>query len=53
METTADAGPIRKSRARLPTQGRGEALLFLGPGAVYLAVKVIYLLRDLLHGVPE
>jgi multiple sugar transport system permease protein len=40
--TAADAGRTRRSRARLPTQGRGEALLLLGPCAVYLAVFSIF-----------
>jgi multiple sugar transport system permease protein len=37
-----DAGRIRSSRARLPTQGRGEVLLLLGPCAVYLAAFSIF-----------
>jgi len=37
-----DAGPIRSGRARLPTQGRGEALLLLGPCAVYLIAFSIF-----------
>jgi multiple sugar transport system permease protein len=40
--TAADAGRTRRSRARLPTQGRGEALLLLGPCAVYLAAFSIF-----------
>lgn len=40
--TAADAARIRRSRARLPTQGRGEALLLLGPCAVYLAAFSIF-----------
>jgi len=40
--TAAEAGRIRRSRARLPTQGRGEALLLLGPCAVYLAAFSIF-----------
>jgi multiple sugar transport system permease protein len=37
-----DAGPVRSGRARLPTQGRGEALLLLGPCAVYLIAFSIF-----------
>ena len=37
-----DAGPVRSGRARLPTQGRGEALLLLGPCAVYLVAFSIF-----------
>jgi multiple sugar transport system permease protein len=40
--TAAEAGRIRRSRARLPTQGRGEVLLLLGPCAVYLAAFSIF-----------
>ncbi len=40
--TADDAGRIRSSRARLPTQGRGEALLLLGPCALYLAAFSIF-----------
>ena len=40
--TAGDAGSVRGSRARLPTQGRGEVLLLLGPCAVYLAVFSIF-----------
>jgi len=37
-----DAGRIRSGRARLPTQGRGEVLLLLGPCAIYLAAFSIF-----------
>jgi multiple sugar transport system permease protein len=37
-----DAGRIRSGRARLPTQGRGEALLLLGPCALYLIAFSIF-----------
>src|SRR6266508_2206083 len=37
-----DAGRIRSSRARLPTQGRGEAMLLLGPCALYLVAFSIF-----------
>ena len=37
-----DAGRIRSGRARLPTQGRGEALLLLGPCALYLVAFSIF-----------
>jgi multiple sugar transport system permease protein len=37
-----DPRRIRGSRARLPTQGRGEVLLLLGPCAVYLAAFSIF-----------
>jgi multiple sugar transport system permease protein len=40
-----DAGDvvrIRSGRARLPTQGRGEALLLLGPCALYLVAFSIF-----------
>ena len=40
--SAAEAGRIRRSRARLPTQGRGEVLLLLGPCAVYLAAFSIF-----------
>jgi len=40
--TAAEAARTRRSRARLPTQGRGEALLLLGPCAVYLAAFSIF-----------
>jgi len=40
--TAGDAGRIRSGRARLPTQGRGEVLLLLGPCAVYLAAFSIF-----------
>jgi multiple sugar transport system permease protein len=40
--TVGDAGRTRGSRARLPTQGRGEALLLLGPCALYLAAFSIF-----------
>ena len=42
MAATADAGRIRRGRARLPTQGRGEVLLLLGPCALYLAAFSIF-----------
>jgi len=43
VAATADAaGRVPSSRARLPTQGRGEVLLLLGPCAVYLAVFSIF-----------
>jgi multiple sugar transport system permease protein len=37
-----DPRRIRRSRARLPTQGRGEVLLLLGPCALYLAAFSIF-----------
>src|SRR6266699_3579781 len=37
-----DAGRTWSGRARLPTQGRGEALLLLGPCALYLAAFSIF-----------
>ena len=37
-----DPRRIRGSRARLPTQGRGEVLLLLGPCALYLAAFSIF-----------
>ncbi len=37
-----DPRRIRGSRARLPTQGRGEVLLLLGPCAIYLAAFSIF-----------
>ena len=37
-----DPRRIRSSRARLPTQGRGEVLLLLGPCALYLAAFSIF-----------
>jgi multiple sugar transport system permease protein len=37
-----DAARIRSGRARLPTQGRGEALLLLGPCALYLVAFSIF-----------
>ena len=37
-----DVRRIRGSRARPPTQGRGEALLLLGPCALYLAAFSIF-----------
>ena len=37
-----DAVRIRSGRARLPTQGRGEALLLLGPCALYLVAFSIF-----------
>ena len=40
--TAGDAGRIRSGRARLPTQGRGEVLLLLGPCALYLAAFSIF-----------
>jgi multiple sugar transport system permease protein len=40
--TAAETGRIRRSRARLPTQGRGEVLLLLGPCALYLAAFSIF-----------
>jgi multiple sugar transport system permease protein len=40
--TAGDAGRIRSGRARLPTQGRGEALLLLGPCALYLVAFSIF-----------
>jgi multiple sugar transport system permease protein len=40
--SAAEAGRIRRSRARLPTQGRGEVLLLLGPCALYLAAFSIF-----------
>ncbi|HZR93342.1 MAG TPA: sugar ABC transporter permease [Gaiellaceae bacterium] len=40
--TAGEAGLIRSSRARLPTQGRGEVLLLLGPCALYLAAFSIF-----------
>jgi multiple sugar transport system permease protein len=40
--TAAEAGRRRRSRARLPTQGRGEVLLLLGPCALYLAAFSIF-----------
>jgi multiple sugar transport system permease protein len=40
--TAEDAGRIRSGRARLPTQGRGEVLLLLGPCALYLAAFSIF-----------
>jgi len=40
--TAGDAGRIRSGRARLPTQGRGEVLLLLGPCAIYLAAFSIF-----------
>jgi multiple sugar transport system permease protein len=40
--SAGDAGRIRSSRARLPTQGRGEALLLLGPCALYLVAFSIF-----------
>jgi multiple sugar transport system permease protein len=40
--TAGDAGKIRRGRARLPTQGRGEVLLLLGPCALYLAAFSIF-----------
>jgi multiple sugar transport system permease protein len=40
--TAGDAGRIRGSRARLPTQGRGEVLLLLAPCAFYLAAFSIF-----------
>jgi multiple sugar transport system permease protein len=42
VAVTADAGRVRGSRTRLPTQGRGEVLLLLGPCAIYLAVFSIF-----------
>jgi multiple sugar transport system permease protein len=39
---TGDAVRIRSRRARLPTQGRGEALLLLGPCALYLIAFSIF-----------
>jgi multiple sugar transport system permease protein len=42
VAATADAGRIRSGRARLPTQGRGEVLLLLGPCALYLAAFSIF-----------
>jgi multiple sugar transport system permease protein len=39
---TGDAVRIRSSRARLPTQGRGEVLLLLGPCALYLIAFSIF-----------
>jgi multiple sugar transport system permease protein len=40
--TAGDAGRFRSGRARLPTQGRGEVLLLLGPCALYLAAFSIF-----------
>jgi multiple sugar transport system permease protein len=40
--TVGDARRTRGSRARLPTQGRGEVLLLLGPCALYLAAFSIF-----------
>jgi multiple sugar transport system permease protein len=40
--TAGDAGRVRSGRARLPTQGRGEVLLLLGPCALYLAAFSIF-----------
>lgn len=37
-----DAGRVRSGRARLPTQSRGEALLLLGPCALYLIAFSIF-----------
>jgi multiple sugar transport system permease protein len=37
-----DAGRIRSGTARLPTQGRGEALLLIGPCALYLVAFSIF-----------
>ena len=37
-----DAGQSKSGRARLPTQGRGEVLLLLGPCAIYLAAFSIF-----------
>jgi len=37
-----DAGQSKSGRGRLPTQGRGEVLLLLGPCAVYLAAFSIF-----------
>ena len=37
-----DAGQGKSGRARLPTQGRGEVLLLLGPCAIYLAAFSIF-----------
>jgi multiple sugar transport system permease protein len=37
-----DAGRTWSGRARLPTQGRGEALLLLGPCALYLVAFSIF-----------
>jgi multiple sugar transport system permease protein len=39
---TGDAVRIRSSRGRLPTQRRGEALLLLGPCALYLIAFSIF-----------
>jgi multiple sugar transport system permease protein len=39
---TGDAVRIRSSRSRLPTQRRGEALLLLGPCALYLIAFSIF-----------
>lgn len=40
--TAGEAAAIRSGRARLPTQGRGEVLLLLGPCALYLAAFSIF-----------
>ena len=40
--TAGNAGRVRSSRARLPTQGRGEVLLLLGPCALYLVAFSIF-----------
>jgi multiple sugar transport system permease protein len=40
--TAGEAARVARSRARLPTQGRGEALLLLGPCAVYLVAFSIF-----------
>ena len=54
MAASADAGRFRSSRARLPTQGRGEALLLLGPCAVYLAAFSIFpLITSLLRSFED
>jgi multiple sugar transport system permease protein len=42
VAATADDVRIKSGRARLPTQGRGEALLLLGPCALYLIAFSIF-----------
>jgi multiple sugar transport system permease protein len=49
-----DVRRVRGSRARLPTQGRGEALLLLGPCALYLvAFSIFPLITSLLRSFED
>jgi multiple sugar transport system permease protein len=49
-----DVRRVRGSRARPPTQGRGEALLLLGPCAVYLvAFSIFPLITSLLRSFED